>query len=257
MGGGAKGEAPLFDSDHRRHLGERAINNALYNPTYEGDTNAPKNYLHDRALNGIVNTAATSTNVDQAAALNQQTMEGKFLGPNPNLKAALAPIREEFMRTVSPGIDAAAAGAGRLGSGAHAVQRDTAEQQLSDSMSRVAYNDYAQERGYQNQAMAQAPALSQARYADDQQVLGAANIYRGFQQNHYDDAARRFYERNEAPERLLGIAAGTQVQSRAPNKAGGALGGAMTGAGTGAMIGGPWGAAVGGVIGGLGGYLSS
>lgn len=251
------GEKPVLHKTALTHAGQRASHNALYNPTYTGNTKAGLNSMHQTALNNIVGSATDGNpNVGAALDLNQRTTQGEFLGPNPHLSAALAPIREEFMRTVSPSIDAGAAGAGRLGSGAHAVQRDTAEQQLSDTMGRVAFQNYAQERGLQQQAAAQAPALSQARYADAQHLLQAGNLVQGAQQNTIDDQVRQFYERKDAPLELLRIGAGINGPTATSNPTAGALGGAVAGAGAGSSFG-PYGAAAGAVIGGVGGYYGS
>jgi len=257
--GGSSGSTKIVGRGERGELADRAMDDALNNPTFTGERNARLNNTQNQALAGIEQTAAAGNpNVDQALQLNQDTLSGAFLGPNPHLSAALDPIRQEFQRTVAPSIDAGAAGAGRLGSGAHAVQQDTAQQSLADAMGRVAYDNYSQERGRQQQALANAPALSQARYADDQHLLAAGGIRQEDAQNRIDDQVRQFYERKQAPLDLLQLHAGVPNVPGA-NPTAGALGGAATGAGLGAQVSGgnPYAVAAGAVIGGVGGYYGS
>jgi len=245
-------------------LANRVTDNALDNPAFRGSTHAGLTRGHKRDIRNLRSEArAGDPQFEAAQELNNQTLSGAFLGPNPHLSAALAPIREEFQRTIAPSIDAAAVGAGRSGSGRHAQMQDTAQQQLADTMGRVAYQNYSDERGRQQHALSAAPGLSAARFHDNQIALGAHGMLQANRQGKLDDKARRFYEAQQAPISALGIVGKTGSASSQPihqgSRLGGAIGGGLGGAGAGAqlggMVGGPAGAGIGAAIGGGVGVL--
>lgn len=252
--------SPFF-ANQATQLADVTTQNALNNPAYTGSRHASLTERQGESLDRIRrDVEGGNPNVDAALGLNQQTLAGDFLGPNPHLSAALAPIREEFQRTIAPSIDAAAVGAGRVGSGRHQSMQDSAQQQLADTMGRVAFDNYNAERGRQMQATAQAPGLGQARFGDEQMLLNSQQMLRDDRQGKLDDRARIFYERQQAPMQGLSAVTGTGGGTTTSplyqqSKLSSALGGGLAGAGVGASVGGPWGAAIGGGLGALGGIF--
>ena len=111
-----------------------------------------------------------------ATGLAGETIGGDFLSQNnPYFQDAIAysqqPVIDAFNEQIAPGIDATFAGtAGGLGSGAYAAARNRAEDTLARNLAGAAtqagYQNYADERTRQQQALALAPGLDQAGYAD-------------------------------------------------------------------------------------------
>jgi hypothetical protein len=106
------------------------------------------------------------------ASLGQvgQTAAGGFLGGSPYreqlIQAATRPLTQQFESQVIPGISSLFSRAGRYGSGAmeQALGRATESygRALGDVASTVAAQDYARERGLQQQAQLAQAALGQA-----------------------------------------------------------------------------------------------
>jgi len=99
-----------------------------------------------------------------------QTASGAFLGGSPYrdqmIAAATRPLTQQFGQQVLPGIAAGFSSAGRYGSGAMERALGTAAESygraLGDVSSTIAGQDYARERGLQQQAQLSQAALAQA-----------------------------------------------------------------------------------------------
>lgn len=109
-----------------------------------------------------------------------RTMDGFYLRPDSNpylgetINAATRPIAENFRDVVMPGIDSAFSSAGRYGSDAHADAYGQAESALGTALgetgSRLAYQNYGDERNRQTQGMMWAPELAKQDYVDINQL---------------------------------------------------------------------------------------
>ena len=90
----------------------------------------------------------------------EKTAAGDFLGGSPYqqamIEAATRPLTQQFTEQVMPGIQSQFSQAGRLGSGAQAAVTGRATEgftrALGDVTSRIAAEDYARERGFQEAA---------------------------------------------------------------------------------------------------------
>jgi hypothetical protein len=90
----------------------------------------------------------------------QETATGGFLQGSPYrdqlIEAATRPLTQQFTEQVMPGIQSTFSQAGRLGSGAQAAVTGRATEgfgrALGDVTSQIAAQDYARERGFQEQA---------------------------------------------------------------------------------------------------------
>ncbi len=87
-----------------------------------------------------------------AQGLVNDTIAGKYLNGNPYLEGMLGQTRDNITNQVSGQFSAA----GRYGSGQHA---GILAKYLADAENNMRFNNYSQERGYQNQAVDQAQSL--------------------------------------------------------------------------------------------------
>ena len=217
----------------------------------------------EQSLRMVENRALAGSPLQGSA--NQQllnTINGNFLSiGNPYFQgafnAAARPITENFLSTVSPGINGAFSQAGRMGSGAHAMARNRAEdtlaRQLSDLGGQMAYQVYGDERARQQQAIGMAPQLAAGDYADAQALAGVGGAREGLAQQQANQPL-------QALQDYLALVGGnfgsttTQTSPLYQNRAAGALGGALAGlqvAGQypGLGVSAPWAAGIGGLLG--------
>jgi hypothetical protein len=96
-----------------------------------------------------------------------QTAAGGFLQGSPYqqaaIQAATRPLQQQFTESTLPAIQSAFSRAGRYGSGAQeraiAQAQEATSRAMGDVTANIAYQDYARERGLQQQAIAQQAAL--------------------------------------------------------------------------------------------------
>jgi hypothetical protein len=140
----------------------------------------------------------------------QNTISGGFLQGNPFFQGAFQPAAQaaqsRFEQTLGD-VGSAASRAGRYGGGAMNTLQDRASGQfaksLADTAGQLAYQNYAQERGMQQQATMAAPAMAQADYQDIQNMLAAGQAregYTGAQQQA--DIARFNFGQNQPQQNL-------------------------------------------------------
>ena len=142
--------------------------------------------------------------VSGALQQQQDVISGKYLQNNPYFEQALAGASQGATQTYNDAIKAAQGGAsmaGRYGSGASADIQNRAAGTLATTLANkygdLAYQNYANERGMQNQAAQYSPTLSQARYQDANQLLNLGQIREGYsQQALQGDIDRYNYEQN-------------------------------------------------------------
>ena len=155
---------------------------------------------------GSAEKIARGANPLVSGALQQQqdVIGGQYLGANPYLAAALKPGQEAATQAYNQAIGGTrsqAAGAGRYGSGAQTQLESLSQQNLANALANqagtAAYQNYAAERGIQNQAAQYAPTLSQARYQDVNQLMNLGQIGEGYSQQALQaDIDRYNYEQN-------------------------------------------------------------
>ena len=200
----------------------------------------------------------------------QQTIQGKYLGANPFLQAALQPGFEAAQRQYESATNQALSNfsrAGRFGSGAMrgALTNVGGEfaRALTGAAGQLGYANYADERARQQAALQAAPAMAAQDYADIQRLSQIGQQTEAYQEMALQDAINRFNFEQQAPyARLQSFLSGAygapsgmqQVTPVYRNPIGGALGGALAGSQLGQVVGigqGP-GAVVGGALGLLG-----
>jgi hypothetical protein len=212
------------------------------------------------------------------------TAGGAFLMGSPYrqqvIESATRPLVQQFEQTTLPGISSQFSAAGRYGSGAMERAVGTATEAtgraIGDIASNIAYQDYANERQRQQQALGLqiqsatlAPQIYGQQFLPSQQLAQVGAAREAIAAQPLQEAIQRYQFQQQVPyQQLQGFLSsvyGTPMASSqyAPpaqtNTAASALGGAALGAGVGQMIGGSFGGfsapAIGAGIGALGGLL--
>lgn len=98
------------------------------------------------------NNALLMPRVNSALDYSQGVMNGNFLNGNPHLQSVI----DASNRDITDSVGSRFEGAGRYGSGAH---QGVLGRAIGDNENKLRYADYAQERGYQNQAPGQLAGL--------------------------------------------------------------------------------------------------
>lgn len=162
-----------------------------------------------------------SPNLNAALSENEKTISGQYLNvdSNPYLRgvgeAASQDISRAYNRTVAPGIASRFGGSGRSGgpisgtSGAEAnamsaSQRDLG-QELSQMFSKLYGGAYESERGRQGNAVAQAPGLRQAQFADQAALSAAGTNEFQYAQMQLSDLVNRWNFQQYEPYERLGM----------------------------------------------------
>jgi len=108
---------------------------------------------------------------------------GKYLGANPYLSAAMSSAAQAATQKYNDAIQQTRSGAseaGRYGSSAMFDQASRAQQNLANALAQQAgqlmYQNYGAERGYQQQAVQQAPTMAMTDYADINQLLNVGQV---------------------------------------------------------------------------------
>jgi len=140
----------------------------------------------------------------------QSTVSGNFLSGNPFFQGAFQPAAQaaqtQFQQTLGD-IASKSSLAGRYGSGAMGSLQDRATgafgQQLANTAGQLAYQNYADERNRQQQAIGMAPTMASADYQDIQNMLQAGQIREGYQgQQQQADIAKFNFLQNQPQQNL-------------------------------------------------------
>ena len=142
---------------------------------------------------------AGSPLVPAAQAQQLGVIQGGMLGANPYLASAMsgaADVAKQQYYDAIQGTRSGASQAGRYGSPAMFEQQGRAQQNLANALSqeagRLMYQNYGQERGYQQQAAQLAPQMAQADYADIQQLLATGQTQEDYSRQALEADIGRF-----------------------------------------------------------------
>ena len=176
------------------------------------------------ALTAAQNRAMTGSPLTQAGQQQQLgTVQGQYLSAgNPYFTQALAGPTQQATQAYNDAIKAAqgtASMAGRYGSGVSADIQNRAAQTLGTTLANkygdLAYQNYAGERGLQQQSAFNAPQMAAADYADIQQLANVGKTAEGYQQTALQSDIDRYnYEQNLPYQKLssyLGAAYGSPM----------------------------------------------
>jgi hypothetical protein len=222
---------------------------------------------------------------NQALAGTGFTAGGGFLQGSPfrdmAIESAVRPLLQQFEQTTLPGIQSAFSRAGRYGSGAQtrAIGQATEAtgRAIGDISSQIAAADYARERQFQQQALAQqavlgglAPQFYQSQFLPAQTLAQVGQARETIAAQPLQEDIQRYQFSQQIPyQQLQGFLSSvygtpmsqSQFQTQQPaqtNYLGQTIGGALLGSQVGNLfggIGGLSGSQTGAILGGLGGLL--
>jgi hypothetical protein len=173
-------------------------------PTYyPGQTYVDPSMQTTQAIDLATQRALAGSPLTSGAISQQQgTIGGQYLGANPYLESATRAYNQAIGATRSQ-----AAGAGRYGSGAQTQLEGLSQQNLANALAnqagQAAYQNYASERGLQQQSALAAPTLAQSQYNDINQLLQAGQLGEQYKQSALEsDIARYNFEQQKPYEKL-------------------------------------------------------
>jgi hypothetical protein len=179
---------------------------------YPGQTYVGPSEATTSAIQSATNRAMQGNPLLPAAQRQQQdVISGSYLtAGNPYFQAALQPAAQastqEYYDALQ-GLSSRASRAGRYGSNAMGQQEGRAETALANALTnqagKLAFENYAAERGRQEAAVTQAPTLAAADYFDINQLLKAGTLGEQYQGKELEDAMARFeFEQNKPYAKL-------------------------------------------------------
>lgn len=251
----------------------KAINKEGYTGQLVADQSADTISAQNTMRDLIPALQTTGTN---AMTLANNTMSGNYLNAesNPYLQSAVAAATrdytKEFQNEIVPAINSSAIAQGAYGGARQGIAlgnaADDATQNLSDTIAKMYYQNYATERGYQNTAptmASTAESLASAPATAYGQVGSSINTY---EQSLLDAALAQYNANQLAPYTGLAEYASIlngggfntsygQINSNSNKSAANWLSGALGGGSLGFAVGGPIGAGVGAAGGALMGGL--
>jgi hypothetical protein len=181
-------------------------------PTYyPGQTYVDPSMQTTQAIDLATKRAMAGSPLTSGAIAQQTgTVGGSYLGANPYLAAALKPGQEAATTAYEQAISGARsnlAGAGRYGSGAQVQLESLAGKNLANALAnqagQAAYQNYATERGLQQQSALAAPQLAQSQYNDINQLLQAGQLGEQYKQAALESDIERYnFEQQKPYEKL-------------------------------------------------------
>jgi hypothetical protein len=179
---------------------------------FPGQTYVGPSAQTQTALQAAQNRAMQGSALLPAAQQQQlSSIRGDYLSAgNPYFTQALAGPTQQATQAYNDAIRAAQGGAsmaGRYGSGASADIQNRAANTLATTLANtygnLAYQNYANERGMQNQAVMNAPGLAQADYADIQQLANVGKTQENYSQTALQSEIDKFnFEQNKPYQKL-------------------------------------------------------
>ena len=183
-----------------------------YTPQYYGGQTyvSPSAQTESALTMAEAQARAGSPLINQALAQQQGAVGGEYLGANPYLAAALKPGQEAATQAYNQAIGGTrsqAAGAGRYGSGAQTQLEGLSQQNLANALAnqagQAAYQNYASERGIQEQAARGAPQMAQAAYQPINQLLQTGQAREDYSQKALQADLDRFNFQQNLPYQRL------------------------------------------------------
>jgi hypothetical protein len=187
---------------------------------YPGQTYVGPSAQTQTALQAGQNRALAGNPLLPAAQQQQQNViSGQYLQNNPYFNQALAGAAQGATQNYNDAImnaQSSLSKAGRYGSNVGADIQNRAANTLASTLANkygeLAYSNYAGERGMQNQAAMNAPALAQADYTDISQLANIGKTTEDYQKTALQADLDRFnFEQNKPYQKLssyLGAAYG-------------------------------------------------
>lgn len=244
------------------------LSNTEYKP-YEGQQIAELNQAQQAGM-GLQAAQALNGFQGQAEGNNlyQQTLRGDFLTPdsNPYLQATAQGIGNEFNRTTGAQNASMQRTAGAFGNSGLQQKMSMDNAGLAGQLNNLYGQNYANERGMQQQALGMMPTMQNLGYTDASKLSQVGDSQRQYQQDLLNQQQANYQQAMQYPYAQLDVlgnaikstmgAGGSSTSSSPaykPSPVAGAIGGGMAGYGIGSAMGfNPMmGAAGGAIMGGL------
>jgi len=173
---------------------------------YGGDTYLGANSNQQNAMNQMqANANVNSGMLQNSTNLNNQTIQGNFLQNNPNFDRVMQTAGDAATREYNnamQGTNSMASQSGRYGSDAHMRMASDNSNNLANSLSNTAanysYQNYANERGNQINAMNNAQQISQNQNVGANNLMQVGGYQANFDQAALDaDIARHDFSQNQ------------------------------------------------------------
>ena len=178
---------------------------------YGGQTYLSPNAQQQGAINQMTaNANVNNPMLQNATNLNNQMIQGDFLQNNPNFDAVMntagRKATEQYNNAMT-NTNSQASMSGRYGSDAHARMASNNSsnlaQSLADTAGQYAYQNYANERGNQINAMNNAGQIANNQNIGANNLMNAGNLQAGFDQSALNaDIARHDYGQNAQQQHL-------------------------------------------------------
>ena len=188
---------------------------ALYNQGapeyYGGQTYLDPNTQQQQAMSQMnANANVNDPMLQNSTNLNNSMIQGDYLQNNPNFDAVMATAGRKATdqyNNAMTNTNSQASMSGRYGSDAHSRMASNNSsnlaQSLADTAGAYSYQNYANERGNQINAMNNAGQISQNQNIGAQNLMNAGNAQAGFAQNALNaDISRHDYGQNSAQQHL-------------------------------------------------------
>lgn len=178
---------------------------------YGGQTYLSPNAQQQGAINQMTaNANVNNPMLQNATNLNNQMIQGDFLQNNPNFDAVMNTAGRkatDVYNNAMTNTNSQASMSGRYGSDAHARMASNNSsnlaQSLADTAGQYAYQNYANERGNQINAMNNAGQIANNQNIGANNLMNAGNLQAGFDQSALNaDIARHDYGQNAQQQHL-------------------------------------------------------
>jgi len=178
---------------------------------YGGQTYLDANAQQQGAINQLTaNANVNNPMLQNSTNLNNSMIQGNYLQNNPNFDAVMNTAGRkatDLYNNATQSMMGDVSNAGRYGSNAHARlasnNSSNLAQSLADTAGQYAYQNYANERGNQINAMNNAGAIANNQNIGAQNLMNAGNAQAGFDQTALNaDIARHDYGQNAQQQHL-------------------------------------------------------
>jgi hypothetical protein len=179
---------------------------------YDGQNYVSASDNTTAGLNGAASIANQGVSQGVQSAQNQQkaTTDGAYLQNNPYFNQAMQGAAQgattNYNNAVN-GVNSQASMAGRYGSHAQETNLNNANTTMANSLTNaygnLAYQNYANERGLQQQSALNAPQMAQASYAPSEMLTKVGQAQEGYAQSALDGNMARYNYNANAPQAAL------------------------------------------------------
>jgi len=178
---------------------------------YGGQTFLGPNANQTNAMNQMQSNAGVNNEMlNNSTNLNNSMIQGDYLQNNPNFDAVMATAGRaatDQYNNAMQGTNSQASMSGRYGSDAHSRMASNNSsnlaQSLADTAGQYSYQNYANERGNQINAMNNAGAIAGNQNIGAQNLMNVGNSQAGFDQTALNaDIARHDYGQNAEQQHL-------------------------------------------------------